>query len=120
MYLFCPSCHSKKLILKSSKERLSLRTTCRVFGVSFNWLLAFARINWSQAPKDLGLNQFVITQIKKLQVFGIQADELWSFVREKSPKRWIWVAYDPVHHIVVRSCLFFNQVGILIFQDLQV
>lgn len=90
----------KELILKSLKERLSLRATCRVFEVSLNWLLTFARINWSQTPKDLGLSQSVITQIKKLQVFGIQADELWSFVGEKSQKRWIWVAYDPVHRLV--------------------
>ena len=91
----------KELISKSLKERLSLRATCRVFGVSLNWLYAFARINWSQTPKDLGLTEKVITQIKRLQVFGIQADELWSFVGKKSKKRWIWVAYDPVHRLVI-------------------
>ena len=91
----------KELISKSLKERLSLRATCRIFGVCLNWLLCFARINWSQTPKDLGLPKKVITQIKKLQVFGIQADELWSFVGKKSQKRWIWVAYDPVHRLVI-------------------
>ena len=36
-----------------------------------------------------------------MQVFGIQADELWSFVEKKVKKRWIWVAYDPVHRLVI-------------------
>ena len=93
--------YMKGLIKKSLKERLSLRATCRVFGVGLNWLLAFARINWGQTPKDLGLNKALINQVKKLQVFGIQADELWSFVGKKSQKRWIWVAYDPVHRLVI-------------------
>jgi insertion element IS1 protein InsB len=26
---------------------------------------------------------------------------LWSFVKEKANKRWIWVAYDPAHRLVV-------------------
>ena len=56
----------KSLVLKSLKERLSLRATCRVFGVSLNWLLAFTRVNWNQTPKDLGLDKKVIGQIKKL------------------------------------------------------
>ena len=34
-------------------------------------------------------------------MFGIQADELWSFVQDKFQKRWVWVAYDPVHRLVV-------------------
>jgi len=91
----------RSLIKKSLKERLSLRAICRVFGVSLNWLQSFARCLWEQAPKDLGLSQDLLKRIKKLQVFGLQADELWSFVGKKVKKRWIWVAYDPVHRLVI-------------------
>lgn len=56
---------------------------------------------WEQTPRDLGLTNTTVNRIKKLQVFGIQADELWSFVKKKKKKRWIWVAYDPVHRLVV-------------------
>ena len=91
----------KVLIKKSLKERLSLRAICRVFGVSLNWLQAFAHHLWEQVPDNLGLSAELLTRIKKLQVFGIQADELWSFVAKKAKKRWIWVAYAPVHRLVI-------------------
>ena len=100
------NCHTictmtKKLVKLALKERLSLRAICRIFGLSLTWLQAYARILWSETPKDLGLSKSVLNKIKKLQVFGIQADELWSFVGKKVKKRWIWVAYDPVHRLVV-------------------
>jgi len=91
----------KALIEKSLKERLSLRAICRVFGVSLNWLQAFAYHLWEQVPDNLGLSEALLEKIKELQVFGIQADELWSFVEKKAKKRWIWVAYDPVHRLVI-------------------
>ncbi|MGH1434834.1 MAG: IS1 family transposase [Lewinella sp.] len=91
----------KFLIEKALKERLSLRAICRVFGVSLTWLQAFSHLLWEQTPRHLGISAAVEKRIKKLQVFGIQADELWSFVQKKKRKRWIWVAYDPVHRLVV-------------------
>lgn len=94
---------TKTLIEKVLKERLSLRAICRVFDVSLNWLQSFAQSFWEQTPTDLGLPPSLIKRIKKLQVFGIQADELWSFVQKKKNKRWIWVAYDPVHRLVVAT-----------------
>lgn len=91
----------KTLVKKALKERLSLRAICRIFGVSLSWLQAFAQHFWKQTPFDLGLSPEQVSQIKNLQVFGIQADELWSFVQKKVNKRWIWVAYDPVHRLVI-------------------
>ncbi len=91
----------RALIKKALKERLALRAICRIFGVSLNWLQSFARVFWVQTPNDLGLSPKVIERIKKLQVFGIQLDELWSFVQKKVNKRCIWVAYDPVLRLVV-------------------
>lgn len=91
----------KKLVKDCLKERLSLRAICRIFNVSITWLQAFAHQLWNETPKDLGLSQKVIRQVNKVQVFGIQADELWSFVGKKSKKRWIWVAYDPSMRLVI-------------------
>lgn len=91
----------KSGVQKALKERVSLRAICRIFGVSLNWLQAFAHLLWEQTPRNLGLSQQMVKQIKKLQVFGIQADEMWSFVHSKAKKRWIWIAYDPVHRLVV-------------------
>ena len=91
----------KSLIKNSLKERISLRGICRIFDVSLTWLQSFAHLFWEQTPADLGISSFLVKKIKRLQVFGIQADELWSFVQKKANKRWIWVAYDPVHRLVV-------------------
>ena len=91
----------KGQIKKSLKERISLRGICRIFDVSLTWLQSFAHSLWRQTPADLGLNAHLIKRIGRLQVFGIQLDELWSFVHKKSNKRWIWLAYDPVHRLVI-------------------
>ncbi len=91
----------RERIKKALKERVSLRGICRIFEVSLTWLQSFAHKLWKKTPDDLGLSTKQIHQIKKLQVFGIQADELWSFVQKKKRKRWIWVAYDPVHRLVI-------------------
>ncbi len=76
-------------IKKALKERISLRGICRIFDVSLNWLQSFAHTLWEQTPDNLGLSVHQISQVKKLQIFGIQADELWSFVQKKKNKRWI-------------------------------
>ena len=88
-------------IKRALKERISLRGICRIFEVSMTWLQSFAHKLWKKTPADLGLSINQICRIKNLQVFGIQADELWSFVQKKKHKRWIWVAYDPIHRLVI-------------------
>jgi len=92
----------KRVQIKNAlKERISLRGICRIFEVSLSWLQLFAHKLWEQTPANLGLSSEQISQIEELQVFGIQADELWSFVQKKKRKRWIWVAYDPIHRLVI-------------------
>ncbi len=91
----------KGQLVNALKERLSLRAICRIFGISLTWLSAFAHSIWLQTPRKLGLSEEVINKIKSLQVFGIQMDELWSFVGKKKRKRWVWVVYDPVHRLVI-------------------
>lgn len=91
----------RSILKKALKERLSLRAICRIFGLSLTWLLAFAQSLWIQTPKNLGLSSLTIGKVKTLQVFGIQMDEMWSFVGKKKNKRWIWVVYDPVHRLVI-------------------
>lgn len=91
----------KLIIKKALKERLSLRAICRIFGVSMTWLQSFAHLFWAQTPTNLGLSTKMLNQVRSLQIFGIQADELWSFVQNKMNKRWIWLAYDPIHRIVI-------------------
>jgi IS1 family transposase len=91
----------RKLISKSLLERNSLRAICRIFDISLTWLQAFAQSLWSQVPKRLGLTKKMIKKVKKMQVFGLQADEMWSFVGKKACKRWIWIVFDPIYRVVV-------------------
>lgn len=93
--------NSLKLLIKQAlKERVSLRAICRIFSVSMNWLKTFSRELWDQTPRNIGITEKEVETVKKVQVFGIQLDELWSFVAKKENKRWVWVAYDPVNRLV--------------------
>jgi IS1 family transposase len=56
---------------------------------------------WQQAPDDLAIGHQVQEDMSKLQVFGIQLDEMWSFVGKKQNKKWVWIAYEPVNRLVV-------------------
>ncbi len=90
----------KATVKKASKGRLALRAICRTFDVGLTWLQAFARTLWKKTPVGPGLPTDLIRQVEKLQVFGVQADGLWPSVQKRTQKRWIWVAYDPVHRLV--------------------
>ena len=80
----------RKRIKKALKERISLRGICRIFNVSLSWIpFFFAHDLWEQISKNLSLSNDEIKQIKKLEVFGIRVDELWSFVQKKKRKLWI-------------------------------
>lgn len=95
----------RRLVARCLKERLSLRAVSRVFGVSLKWVVDYSRELWQQTPDDLGVTDEVAVGISESQVFGIQLDEMWSFVKRRADKRWIWVAYDPVKRLVV-ACHF--------------
>ena len=84
-------------------ERISLRGISRVLGVSVVWLLDFAVQTWQSVPDDLStsLSAEALTTDGKLEVFGLQMDEMWSFVQCKKNKVWIWVVYDPAHKQVI-------------------
>ena len=37
----------------------------------------------------------------RIQMFGIQLDEMWSFVQNKKAKQWIWLALNPYNRQIV-------------------
>ena len=37
----------------------------------------------------------------RVEFFGIQLDELWSFVQKKAAKQWVWLALNPANRQVV-------------------
>ncbi len=72
-------------------ERISLRGICRVLTVSLGWLLDFIERQYQATPADL---QFVEPAALEIEIFCLEADELWSFVGKRENKRWIWLVME--------------------------
>jgi IS1 family transposase len=76
------------------RERISLRGICRAVGVSLTWLLHFMVECFADCPDHLyvqlpaGPTEVVIRQLEA------EADEIWSFVKKKANKQWLWIAMD--------------------------
>ena len=79
---------TRKLIDKLLLEKISLAGISRATGVSERWLEYYVN-------KKLGaVKRQVEVKSKKKGKLIIQCDEMWSFVRYKSNKQWIWLAID--------------------------
>lgn len=81
----------KELIKKLLLERLSLRGICRVLGVSLCWLLNFIESLYLANADDL---KFKCPEDPEIELFLLEADEVWSFVGNKGNKRWIWLIME--------------------------
>jgi len=81
----------QKLIKSLLLERLSLRGICRVLKVSLSWLLSFIEQLYLITPEDL---QFACPVAAEIEIFCLEADELWSFVGRRENKRWIWLVLE--------------------------
>ena len=77
----------KRLLL----ERLSLRAIARVLGVSLGWLIPRVKQQWQQVPKQLPLAQL---EQAALDLYCLEADEMWSFVGAKDCPVWLWLAVE--------------------------
>lgn len=53
------------------------------------------------------MNDLLLTEIYekergvRLEVLGIQLDEMWSFVQKKENKQWIWLALNPANRQII-------------------
>jgi insertion element IS1 protein InsB len=84
----------RTLIEHLLRERISLRGICRAVGVSLTWLLHFMIECFATCPDHLHVElpgeptDVVVRQLEA------EADEMWSFVKKKAHKQWIWIAMD--------------------------
>lgn len=85
------SCEKRALIKLLLRERISLRGICRVLKVSLAWLLNFVEQLYLETPEDL---RFVEPSGAEIELFCLEADELWSFVERRENKRWIWLVLE--------------------------
>ncbi len=85
----------RALVKKQLLERVSLRGICRVLSISLGWLLAFIAEVYDELPNDLYVKTLPHRQ-RRLQLLCLEAeaDEMWSFVGQKTNKQWVWLAAD--------------------------
>jgi len=78
----------KELIDRLLLERISLAGIARVVGVSESWLQNYVNEKYAQTPRE------VVIRKKSKGRLTIECDELWSFVRKKDNKQWVWLSID--------------------------
>ncbi len=81
----------RDLIKSLLLERISLRGICRVLKVSLSWLLRFVEQLYLTTPADLNFSEPTAAEI---EIFCLEADELWSFVEKRENKRWVWLVLE--------------------------
>ena len=81
----------RELVKSLLLERISLRGICRVLKVSLAWLLNFVEQLYLTTPDDL---QFALPTAAEIEIFCLEADELWSFVGRRADKRWLWLILE--------------------------
>ncbi len=47
----------------------------------------------------------------RVEFFGIQLDEMWTFVQNKANKQWLWLALNPVNRQIVAASAYRFHVG---------
>ena len=84
----------KRLLL----ERMSLRAIARVLQVSLGGLIPRIQQLWQQVPAELPLGKLEQAEVV---LYGLEADEMWSFVGAKDCPVWLWLAVERRTGLVV-------------------
>ena len=76
----------KELVLRTYRERASMRGVERIFGIARQTLARWLKEAAAQLPN-------LADTLDAVQADdALELDELWSFVLKKSNKRWVWIA----------------------------
>jgi len=78
------------------RERISLRGICRAVGVSLTWLLHFMGECFRACPDDFHVRLPHRPTDVVMRRLEAEADEMWSFVKKKANKPWVWIAMDAI------------------------
>ena len=75
-------------------EKISLHGICRAVGVSIRWLMGFIAARFAALPAHLHVVPIVAPREVIIGRLEVEADEMWSFVKQKANKQWVWIAMD--------------------------
>jgi len=75
-------------------EKISLQGICRAVGVSIRWLMDFMAARFAALPDHLHVQPVASPRDVLIGRLEVEADEMWSFVKQKANKQWVWIAMD--------------------------
>jgi len=75
-------------------EKISLHGICRAVGVSIRWLMDFMITRFKALPDHLHVQPVTSPREVIIGRLDVEADEMWSFVKQKANKQWVWIAMD--------------------------
>src|SRR5262245_10327538 len=75
-------------------EKISLHAICRAVGVSLQWLMDFIVARFAALPDHLHVQPVAAPGDVFIGRLEVEADEMWSFVKQKANKQWVWIAMD--------------------------
>src|SRR5215831_21265117 len=75
-------------------EKISLHGICRAVGVSMRWLMGFIAARFAALPDHLHVRPVAAPRDVLIGRLEVEADEMWSFVKKKANKQWVWIAMD--------------------------
>jgi insertion element IS1 protein InsB len=84
----------RTLVERLLREKISLHGICRAVGVSIRWLMDFMVARFQALPDHLHVQPVASPCNVIMGRFEAEADEMWSFVKQKTNRQWVWIAMD--------------------------
>ena len=84
----------RTLVERLLREKISLHGICRAVGVSIRWLMGFMVARFAALPDHLHVLPVAAPREVIIGRLEVEADEMWSFVKQKANKQWVWLAMD--------------------------
>jgi insertion element IS1 protein InsB len=84
----------RTLVERLLLEKISLHGICRAVGVSIRWLMDFVITRFKAFPDHLHVQPVTSPRDVLMGRLDMEADEMWSFVKQKANRQWVWIAKD--------------------------
>jgi insertion element IS1 protein InsB len=84
----------RTLVERLLLEKISPHGICRAVGVSIRWLMDFMITRFKALPDHLHVQPVTSPRDVLMGRLDVEADEMWSFVKQKANRQWVWIAKD--------------------------
>src|SRR4029434_1585145 len=84
----------RTLVERLLRENISLHGICRAVGVSIRWLMDCMVARFQALPDHLHVQPVASPCEVIMGRLEAEADEMWSFVKQKPNRQWVWIAMD--------------------------